>query len=252
MDLVVTPKSGYVNDQFNVYWKIKAPEDGTYKLPIYLNGNKVTDALGLTGVFMRAGETKDGNVKIKTTKIGDNEVKAVLMEYVPGGIVGHWKEVETKTDTFIATTSVGGECTKEAFRDSMVNNYKKSKLLIGWYDNYSPILDVTETVKKVYPQVTEAKLTIFGKDLSKIGITGPYDTPPPARKVVDIVNGWLMGSEFERMYCSQNGKYYWVTFPCKLETGETPGPPTPRTGGVSWLLIVIALVIAGLFLKRRR
>jgi len=260
VNLTVIPKVGYVNDQFNVHWEITVPTSGRYKLALYLNGSWITDVPDKQGIFMKSGETREGDVKIRTTKIGDNEVKAVLMEYIPTGLVGNWRGVEAKTVTFTATTTVGGECTKEEFRNTMVNRYKESKQLIGWYDSYSPILDVTEMVRKVYPEVTRARLTIYGSDLSKIGVIGPYDTEPPEREAVDIVNGWLMETEYQRIRCSRNGKYYWVSFPCKLETeGETPPtpttpptPPAPPEKGIPWYVWLLLLMLGAAFLLRQR
>jgi len=111
------------------------------------------------------------------------------------------------------------ECTKEEFRNSMVNKYKDTA--VDWADPYSPILDVTETVKKVYPNVNQALLAIYGNNPNTIQVEGPYDGMPPARPPQEIVALWERGQEWERQKCLRNGKWYWVKYPCRLATNPT-------------------------------
>jgi len=122
-------------------------------------------------------------------------------------------------------------CNAGAFRNSMVANYKE--VAVDWANSYSPVIDVTNTVKKVCPKVTRALLTIYGDDLSKIkvvkvGTACPVLFPDgrPAdisiyseRAIWNILHNWLAGYEFERQKCA--GEWYWVIYPCKLEIQGT-------------------------------
>jgi len=122
-------------------------------------------------------------------------------------------------------------CDAKAFRDSIVAGSKKTA--VDWANEYSPVLDVTNTVKKVCPKVTRALLTIYGDDLSKIkvikvGATTPVLFPDgrPAdvsvygeKAIWNILHNWLAGYEFERQACE--GVSYWVIYPCKLEVQGT-------------------------------
>jgi len=124
-------------------------------------------------------------------------------------------------------------CDAGAFRNSMVANYKK--VAVDWANSYSPVIDVTNTVKKVCPKVTRALLTIYGDDLSKIkvvkvGTACPVLFPDgrPAdisiyseRAIWNILHNWLAGYEFERQKCADTGEWYWVIYPCKLEIQGT-------------------------------
>ena len=111
------------------------------------------------------------------------------------------------------------ECTKEEFRNGMVNIYRSTA--VDWADQYSPILDVTDTVRQVYPSVSKAYLAIYGNNLNTIQLKGPYDSKPPTRPPEEIVALWQQGQEWERQYCQRNGKYYWVKYPCKLVINPT-------------------------------
>ena len=118
-------------------------------------------------------------------------------------------------------------CDAKTFRDSIVAGSKKTA--IDWANEYSPVIDVTNTVKKVCPKVTRALLTIYGDDLSKIkvikvGTVTPvlYPDGRPAdisvygeKAIWNILHNWLAGYEFERQTCE--GVSYWVIYPCKLE-----------------------------------
>ena len=114
------------------------------------------------------------------------------------------------------------ECTKEEFRNSMINAYKDRA--IYWIDSYTPILDVTSRVRNVKPYVFKAHLIIKGGDLNKIEVLGPYDSLPTkfpdGREINDynIVQNWQYGEEWERQRCAKNNKYYWVKYPCILIT----------------------------------
>ena len=122
-------------------------------------------------------------------------------------------------------------CDAKTFRDSIVAGSKETA--VGWANEYSPILDVTNTVKKVCPKVTKALLTIYGDDLSKIkvikvGTVTPvlYPDGRPAdisvygeKAIWNILHNWLAGYEFERQTCE--GVSYWVIYPCKLEVQGT-------------------------------
>jgi len=124
-------------------------------------------------------------------------------------------------------------CDARAFRNSMVANYKK--VAVNWANEYSPVIDVTNTVRKVCPKVTKALLTIYGDDLSKIkavkvGTATPVLFPDgrPAdisvygeRAIWNILHNWLAGYEFERQKCAEDGNFYWVIYPCKLEVQGT-------------------------------
>ena len=131
-------------------------------------------------------------------------------------------EVGAKTISVTITTA---ECTKEEFRNGMVKNYKDKA--VGWYDPYSPILDVTNTVKAVKENVKSARLIIFGSNLEAIRVEGPYDSLPPALTAEQVVANWERGEEWERQYCPKNGKYYWVIYPCRLDVEYEEVPVAP-------------------------
>jgi len=123
---------------------------------------------------------------------------------------------------------VSESCTIDEFVAGMVNAAKKNSKLVGWADSLSPKIDVTETVRKVIPDVTKAVLIIYGSKKSGIKIKGPYTAQPPAFDTKTIVQHWLDGQEWERQHCLKNGLYYWVIYPAKLTlTKSTPGP-VPR------------------------
>ena len=122
------------------------------------------------------------------------------------------------------------ECTVKTFRDTMVSWWKKSPKTVDWANEYSPIVDVTDTVKQVLnlPSGVKVYLTIYGDDLSKIrvikvGKVAPilYPDGRPADPNVygveaykSAVANWLIGQEWERQTCEE--ETYWVIFPCQL------------------------------------
>lgn len=120
-------------------------------------------------------------------------------------------------------------CPVLQFRDSMVNNYKN--IAIDWANSYSPVLDVTSKVALFYSNVKQAKLTIYGDDITKIQVIGGYNyTPlfyPDGRcaypsicgdeAVRNAIENWQKGEEWERQYCPLDRLTYWVVYPCKLE-----------------------------------
>ena len=121
------------------------------------------------------------------------------------------------------------ECTVREFRDSMA---QESPRTVGWANEYSPILDVTDTVKQVLNLPGDAKvyLIIYGDDLSKIRVIKVGKVTPtlyPDGRPADpnvygveayksIVANWIVGEEWERQYCPRDGLTYWVIYPCKL------------------------------------
>ena len=110
-------------------------------------------------------------------------------------------------------------CTKEDFRTSYLNYTKK--VAVELKDQYTPVLDVTKTVKQVIPKTTKATLEIHTKDLTKIKISAPYDNKPPEAEPKKIIEHWQNGREWVRMYCKKDKKWYHVILPCKL-TIESP------------------------------
>lgn len=120
-------------------------------------------------------------------------------------------------------------CTIEKFRNGMVNNFKRYTLTVGWFNDTSPIVDVTATVKSALnvPANNIALLIIRGDDLSKIRAVGRYPsrptTYPDGRSASDanaVVYNWVRGEEWERQFCEEDKKYYWVVYPCHLVVGE--------------------------------
>jgi len=263
----VKPTKGYVNNDFMVYYEFTSPESNSYVGQVSLNGKYLGYLFGQRqqGIFIKKGEKKTGYYRIRTDKIGNNTVTVEIYKEVAGRFVSHYEKLESVKAEFTATTSeTPTECSKESFRNGMVNIYKKSKRLLGWANKYSPIIDVTDLVKQVKSGVVKAKLTIYGNDLSKISVVGPYDKRPPHREVKDRVHGWELGSEYERAYCPANGKYYWVVYPCKLDIqysnggggggggNQPPAPPEqPSTGIPTWLIIVLILLVLSFAMKRR-
>lgn len=115
-------------------------------------------------------------------------------------------------------------CTKEDHRTSYLNYTKKEAVELK--DQYTPVLDVTKTVKQVIPETTKATLEIHTKDLTKIKISAPYDNKPPAFEPKEIIEHWQNGEEWVRMYCEKDKKWYYVIFPCKLTIDRPPVKPT--------------------------
>ncbi len=120
-------------------------------------------------------------------------------------------------------------CTKEDFRTTYLNYTKK--VAVELKDQYTPVLDVTKTVKQVIPETTKATLEIHTKDLTKIKISVPYDNKPPAFEPKEIIEHWQNGEEWVRTYCKNDKKWYYVIFPCKLtiELPITDRPPVKPT-----------------------
>jgi len=142
-------------------------------------------------------------------------------------------EVGVRTISVAVTTA---ECTKEEFRNGVVSGAKKDPRVVGWYDPYSPILDVTNTVKAVKANVKSARLTIFGSNLDAIRVEGPYDSLPPALSADQVVANWEKGEEWERQRCPKNDKYYWVIYPCRLDVEYEVAPPEEERPAPSpWL-----------------
>ena len=132
-------------------------------------------------------------------------------------------------------------------RDAMVNWYKthnhydkdygiygivRAYTVIGWANEYSPILDVTGMVRFAYDdpqgyQIKKATLTIWGHRLDKIKLKGPYYTKPRAFGPDEIVGHWMNHQEWERAYWAPTETWYYVIFPCDLHI-ETYKPPTPH------------------------
>lgn len=104
------------------------------------------------------------------------------------------------------------------FVGGMIKMAKQSPAFIGADNPMSPKLDVTATVKKVYPSVNKATLTIFGNLTDKIFVIGPYDQKPAPLTPGQIVANWKGGWEVERQKCQKDGKWYWVVYPAELKT----------------------------------
>ena len=117
-------------------------------------------------------------------------------------------------------------CTIDDFVRSMVSNYHKNSKVVGWADNESPIVDVTDLIKRFDNSVEKATLTIYGSKKSEIKVKGPYKDKPPALTPYQIYQNWQKGEEWERQYCSKDKKWYWVIYPCKLNI-ERPEKPKP-------------------------
>jgi len=155
---------------------------------------------------------------------------------------------------------VGWACSRKDFRDSMVSNYKKSPLTIGWANKYSPILDVTDRVRVVFPEVKEARLTIWGDKLDQMMIIGPFidvvetpwghfSVPLPELPDEEIVINWINGYEWERQTCSKDGYKYFVGYPCTLEVDGKVVTRTAEGFDWKWLALIggaaLGLMLAG-------
>jgi len=150
-------------------------------------------------------------------------------------------------------------CLVQQFRDSMVNNYKN--IAIGWANDYSPVLDVTSKIALFYSNVKQAKLTIYGDDITKIRVIGGYNYTPlfyPDGRCADpsicgdeavrnSIENWQKGEEWERQYCSLDGLTYWVVYPCKLEIipegGELIIPEGGELGASAMLLLGLGALL---------
>lgn len=234
---------GWANDYspiLDVTDTIKKIAPGVTKafLTIYgddLSKIRVVGGYSSTPISYPDGRPADRNV------YGDKATWSILYNWLAGE---EWERQKCEKDgkvywvVYPCKLEIQGtldvSCTKEAFRDSMVNNYKGKALT--WYNQYSPVIDVTNTVRQYLENVTKATLTIYGADLSAIKVIGKYDSSPdkyPNGKYADIgkygsdavkniVENWMRGQEWERMRCSQDGEYYWVVFPCRLEVESEP------------------------------
>ena len=107
-------------------------------------------------------------------------------------------------------------CSIEQLIAGMVYQFQNSPKLIGWANSTSPIIDVTDTVRKVYPDVEAARLTIYG-DPKRVRIIYKSTTRPPAQTPDQIVRNWMRGIEIERQYCKSDNMHYLVQYPAKLE-----------------------------------
>jgi len=135
-------------------------------------------------------------------------------------------------------------CSVETLISGMVNNYARSPKLLGWANQTSPIIDVTDTVKQVRPDVLGARLTIYG-DPNRVRVIYKSATKPPDQTVQQIVQNWLNGIELERQYCQADGLWYLVQYPCKLEIIGPPGLSNPLVRILGVMLIIgIALDLA--------
>lgn len=138
-------------------------------------------------------------------------------------------------------------CSIERLINGMVYAFKNNPKTIGWVNSTSPVVDVTDVVKQVYPEVQAARLTIYG-DPSKVRVLYKSQTRPPAQTVDQIVANWRRGVEIERQYCPDDGLYYLVQYPAKLEVKGQTGE-----GGEMWKILGIgaAVLLAMDYLGRR-
>lgn len=229
----------------------------------YSTDRRTWERLGSHTDLVDAGRTYTNLTTIRFTMPGASEVTLGLLwtarRVRPDGTIGEEVARGEAYHTIRNTRPTEGAppeerapqgCTKEEFRNSMVNTYRDRA--VGWYDPYSPILDVTDTVRQVRENVEEARLTIFGSNLNAIRIEGPYDSLPPALTTEEIVSNWERGRERERQYCTRNRKYYWVEYPCRLDVRyreeappeerappEEEAPPEEAPTPFEWLLLLL-------------
>jgi len=98
------------------------------------------------------------------------------------------------------------KCTLEDFRRSYIK-----------HEGHNPVFDVTDTVKQVYPDTIKATLYVYTDDINKIDVSiVSYSHEPRPFSAREKVEHWLNGREYVRMYCSKNGRWYYIVFPCKL------------------------------------
>jgi len=121
---------------------------------------------------------------------------------------------------------VAPECTKAEFRDGMLNTFRN--VAVDWVNSYSPVLDVTQKARNVYPDVVKAFLAIYGDNLDAIRVQGPYDYRPSPLPDDQVIFNWrACGEEWERQHCTKNDKHYWVIYPAKFiafkDISITPG-----------------------------
>ena len=166
----------------------------SFKIEFKINGSSLK-TISLGTVY--SGQTKTGSFTFTAPKTpGTYTVKAISYLYT----YGQWVDEDSYTKTLTVASPEEEKCTKEEFRNSMVSTYRDKA--IGWYNSYSPILNVTSTVRQIYPDVTKATLTIYGSNLSAIRVEGPYSYMPPALTTEIIVSNWERGEEWERQYLS--------------------------------------------------
>ena len=182
--------------------------------------------------YIRNGETRGGSFAFNAPEEPGTYTIVAVSEYERmGRITSTWIEDDRKSARLVVVRpsdkgnggdggGIMAKCTKEDFRNSMINVYKDRAVF--WIDSYTPVIDVTSRVKNVKPFVLKAYLIIQGGDTSKIEVLGPYDTLPskyPDGKPINdanIVKNWEYGEEWERQRCSRDNKWYWVKYPCIL------------------------------------
>jgi len=141
---------------------------------------------------------------------------------------------------------VAPECTRADFRDGMLNAFRS--IAVDWVNSYSPVVDVTQKAKNVYPDVLKAFLAIYGDNLDAIRVQGPYDYQPSPLPDDQVIFNWrACGEEWERQRCPRNNKYYWVVYPAKFiafkdisvslgTSSVTKGKPLPIAVKIPYLL----------------
>jgi len=136
------------------------------------------------------------------------------------------------------------ECSVETLISGMVNTYKNSPRLVRWANQTSPIIDVTDIVKQVNPDVMGAHLTIYG-DPSKVRVIYKSPSKPPDHTVDQIVQNWMNGVELERQYCQSDGLWYLVQYPAKLTVDSKSNMIGMLKLLGAYALILLALDYAG-------
>ena len=133
-------------------------------------------------------------------------------------------------------------CSIERLKNGMVYQFKNSPRTVGWANATSPILDVTDIVKQVYPEVTEARLTIYG-DPNRVRVIYKSATKPPNQTVDQIVRNWMNGVEVERQYCPDDKLYYLVQYPARLQLKKS-GSSDETLKLLAGAAVIVALISA--------
>jgi len=240
----LSPSRVEVGSAVTANWAIRnnTGEDTNFRVTLRQNNHIIR--IEYVG-HIRNGETRSGSFTFNAPEEPGTYTITAISEYerMGGKVTSTWMKDDRKSATLVVVRPSGGgnggnegngggttaECTKEEFRNGMINAYKDRAVF--WVDSYTPILDVTSRVTNVKPYIFKAYLIIEGGDTSKIEVHGPYDSLPTkypdGREINDynIVQNWQYGEEWERQRCPKNGKYYWVKYPCILITI----PPDPAT-----------------------
>jgi len=210
VEVYVSPSSPEPGQTVKCYWRYENTWTKGYqfKIEFYLDERLIkTVNLG----YLYSGQSKEGSFSFTApSSTGTHKLKAISYLYT----YGQWVNDDEATATFMV-----GKIDMTTILMSELKKWYKNNLGISGAD-WS--FNVTEMVKKVYPDVTKA--TLYGWYRIE-GYTYAGKERPPDRDPRDIVKGWEDGIELALFNIGTDvynipeeyAGWYWVTVPCRLE-----------------------------------